>query len=198
MRRSSLTTILYLLLFSMACSCSRSAMDFRAHQHESDDLPLDLEFGPQPHVKAWCFHHISPVELVQKLRKAKSGCIVISDLRPPGWIQHDHVQELIKLVRCQAPCARITPLTANGYDSPTTVSREVLYLIDGYRNANFPSGCGSEDVMLTAEEAESWWQDTGGTPEKLPPPIDETVYWFLREADKKLEAEVRKEGIPVF
>jgi hypothetical protein len=98
-----------------------------------------------------------PLDLIDALRRSR---IVFIGEAPANWISTDDVTKIIKLVRSSEKCGvTVSTLSSSIPLSPeSTVGREALFLIEGYRSGRFPPDLSSTNCKLTAEDAEAWYK----------------------------------------
>ena len=96
---------------------------------------------------------------------------------PKGWTTKTDVEWLMALRDSTTPCgSTVSVISSSLPTKPSTLGREALFLIEGYRAGTFPPGLTSGRCKLTSAAAEQWWKDGAkvtprdGSSDVVPPP----------------------------
>jgi len=75
-----------------------------------------------------------------------------------GWVQESDVRQLMGMIDSTAKCAAVVSTLSSVLPSEeSTVGREAMFLIEGYRAGRYPSAIGSNFCTCDAEEIRRWW-----------------------------------------
>lgn len=78
----------------------------------------------------------TPVAFIDYLKENVASGTVLLDVAPNGWIQKQHVKDLVKLLDSKEPCAGIT-LRNSGPNPPdkvqSSVGAEALLILESYK-----------------------------------------------------------------
>ena len=86
---------------------------------------------------------------------------------PPGWVRREDVPALLALIRSTEPIAVTCGIVAAHAPPPearSTLGREAMRLIKGYRRGSFPFGCSNLAPPGDPDEVERWWAAGGPAP----------------------------------
>lgn len=162
MRLTELTVFIGFLL-SM-CGCEKKAATKPPEPHpngaENTSQPSPNSGGPS---EAYFDYKNPPSALISELKRSR---IVYLQDAPKGWFSEKDVKELMGLIRSAEPSGSTISLYSSSIpnDPRSTIGREALFLIEGYRNHRFPPSLSSEELSLTAEEAEDWYRQRSQNP----------------------------------
>lgn len=81
------------------------------------------------------------------------------DFAPPGWVRRENVPALLALIRSTEPVAvtcTIVAAHAPPLDARSTLGREAMRLIQGYRRGSFYVGCSNLAPPDDPTEIERW------------------------------------------
>ena len=83
---------------------------------------------------------------------------------PPDWVRRDDVPALLALARSEevvAVTCSVVAAHAPPPDARSTLDREAMRLIEGYRRGLFPTGCSNLAPPADPDELERWWAAGG-------------------------------------
>ena len=86
------------------------------------------------------------------------------DFAPSEWLRREDVPALLALIRSTEPVAvtcTIVAAHAPPLDARSTLGREVMRLIQGYRRGSFYVGCSNLTPPGDPAEVERWWAEDG-------------------------------------
>ena len=107
----------------------------------------------------------SPLEYL-KMLQALGACqrgfgrwAHIVDGRYAGWIREQDLPGLVALVGSRAPCAHTVSIISSWMpQKPSFVGQEALFLIQAYRQNEFPPSPTSEGFYSHRDEILAWWR----------------------------------------
>jgi hypothetical protein len=104
-----------------------------------------------------------PLELIEHLKslhRAGAGVLGYSvECEHFGWVAEADIHDLIELLDSSEACAGVVSSVSSWLPTePSTVGREALFLIDGYRQGVYPPAIASQRHNGSAEEVKAWWR----------------------------------------
>ena len=110
------------------------------------------------------YERYPPPRLLELLGEAGDGTVVLPTA-PDGWLQREHVSALLSHAESDRPSAAVFDVRSSEQArGPSTVGREALYLVLGYRYGRYPVSLQSDEVDhlgITVEELSEWWRAGG-------------------------------------
>ena len=104
------------------------------------------------------FQRNGPLEFLGYLRARRAGRVSIHGFHQ-CWIQPCDVSDLIKLLDDTTPCAAVTSSYSSQLPAGSTVGRESLFLIVGFKAGCYPPHLDSNDPRLPKpNEVVEWWK----------------------------------------
>ena len=135
-------------------------------EHVVDCAP-DVRCGdPSAYGDTFDWQHRTPLEFLDVLRQR--AVLQTAHVTPAwytvhgthrGWIVEGDIPKLLELVDSTEPCAAV--VSSGSSVLPTklsTVGREAMFLIDGYRSGAYPPAIASIHWQGDSEEIRRWWQ----------------------------------------
>jgi hypothetical protein len=129
-----------------------SKQDETALQTRSDEI--EIEF-----ISEIDYNSVSPMEFLELL-KQNPGKIYTVLISPEGWIRLGDVQELVKHVDSDEPCARVVSVLSSYFpieERYSTVGIEAMFLIEGFLKGSYPPALHS--VSFDKKSAD-WYKDS--------------------------------------
>jgi hypothetical protein len=132
-------------------------------QPSKDHEVLCSESSPAAVEDSFAWQEKGPLEFLEFLKelhdesKAALGYVVRCEHR--GWVTEADLPGLMALLDSIDECVGVvSPLSSWLPSEPSTVGREALFLVDGYRKGVYPPGLASQRHGASAEEVRAWWQ----------------------------------------
>lgn len=100
-----------------------------------------------------------PLALINILKERKEGWVTVGEA-PKGWIQKEHVKELMKLIDSTEPSAPVVAVVSSylPFKEKSTVGNEAMFLIEGFREGRYPPGiCSVYGFKGDPNEYAQWW-----------------------------------------
>jgi hypothetical protein len=149
-----LTFVVGILLCLTACTAPSTTEDDCSLGTERMALPADCYF--QTH---------TPLDFLQELQEHPDQPVTLLEV-PVDWIQKEDIGELMKIIDSKEPAAPVVAAISSYYpfEERSTVGNEALFLIEGYRQWNYPPGlCSVYGFQPNASEVRLWWEATKGS-----------------------------------
>jgi hypothetical protein len=109
---------------------------------------------------------VSPIEFLDILKKRlRYGSFFTVWTAPPaGWMKEADVEQLMKLIKSKDPAGHvITSRESHLPSKHSTVGRQAMFLIEGFRKGSYPPFMSSEDYKGNPSEFKKWWSKRHAT-----------------------------------
>ncbi|PYQ66529.1 MAG: hypothetical protein DMF53_03445 [Acidobacteria bacterium] len=115
-----------------------------------------------------------PLEYIAMLRKHRRRIHKVDDKAPAGWVKESDLPALVALLKDGRPCAG-TQRTGEPevFNQRSSVDREARFLIEAFREDEFPPGASSLLGVPTDAEVLAWWDEWRKSKPILPWPKNE-------------------------
>jgi hypothetical protein len=98
-----------------------------------------------------------PLEWLEVLKRCERNSVG-SPLFPFGWVKESDLPVLMELIDSTEPCANVKHLASSSMDSsPSTVGNEAAFLVEGFRQDQYPPRLNSTRPPCDIEEIKAWW-----------------------------------------
>jgi len=112
--------------------------------------------GPEP--AAFSAEEVLPVEFLIGISQTDALNATIEG-NTDGWIEEHHLSVLMELVESDISCAHVMTLRSSiRGNRRSTVGRQALFMIEGFRAGKYPPKLSSMQSKLSVEDARQWWQ----------------------------------------
>ncbi|MEM7202069.1 MAG: hypothetical protein AAF628_17510 [Planctomycetota bacterium] len=90
--------------------------------------------------------------------------VTIWEPPPEGWLAPRHVDALLAVAASTEPCAgTVSSLSSVLPRESSSVGREALFLVEGYRRGRYPPALSSVDAIVPSlGETRAWWRRQRG------------------------------------
>ncbi len=109
--------------------------------------------------KSFDWESKSPFDLIILLKNNKTSSYMVARTHK-NWVKKKHLTGLVKLIDSSERCANVFSMWSSYLDSNwSTVGNEAAYLIEGYRDGQYPHGLNSTRPKPDRENILKWWQN---------------------------------------
>lgn len=155
----------YLILFTLCLtpsfSCERKPMN-KSSQSVPTVASTTLQTRPTVSTTTPSTLRISDFDYKDRpsalIAELKQSDIVNVTYAPPDWLAKGDIEQLIGLIHSSEPCGTTCHVYSSTRPRGSTVGREALFLIEGYKTNKYPPRLTSKELSLTAEQAEDWYR----------------------------------------
>lgn len=113
---------------------------------------------------------VTPIEFLDILKtRLKPGAFfTVWNAPPAGWIKETDVEQLMKLIKSKEPAGHvITSIWSQLPSKNSTVGRQDMFLIEGFRKGSYPPSMSSEGYKGNPSEYRKWWSKRQATSGKV-------------------------------
>jgi hypothetical protein len=139
-----------------------AAMAGGGREHVVDCAPVASCGDPIAYGDTFDWQHRTPLEFIEVLRLKGSARTDATwytvDGRHRGWVLESDIPRLVELIDSSTTCAAVVSSVSSVIPTKSsTIGREAMFLIEGYRSGVFPPAITSEHCSCNRDEIRRWW-----------------------------------------
>jgi hypothetical protein len=117
-----------------------------------------LALGCGASVSAGDLQKLTPLELLQLLKRGQPDQVFTVQAAVNGWVKEEHVPALIKLLDSSEACMPVVLAKSSTLPGRSTIGQEAAFMVEGFRTGYYPPALFAAHTSVgTSKQLVEWW-----------------------------------------